>query len=62
MESALRIQEQLEIDKLNCVYDQTIYVKAVEIQLKESENSLVFFNDGEISHTFNVSWDYRHKF
>ena len=37
MERALRIQEQLEIDKLVCVYDQAIYVKAMEIQLKEPD-------------------------
>ena len=37
MERALRIQKQLEIDKLVCVYNQVIYVKAMEIQLKELE-------------------------
>ena len=37
MEKALRIQEQLEIDKLVCVYDQAVYAIAMEIQLKEPE-------------------------
>ena len=37
IEKALRIQEQLEIDKLVCVYDQAIYAIAMEIQLKEPE-------------------------
>ena len=35
MERALRIRNQLEIDVLVCVYDQAIYAKALEIQLKE---------------------------
>ena len=35
MERALRIRNQLEIDALVCVYDQAIYAKALEIQLKE---------------------------
>ena len=33
MESALRTHEQLEKNKLVCVYDQAIYAKAMEIQL-----------------------------
>ena len=37
MERALRIPEQLEIDKNVCVYDQEIYAEAMEIQLKEPE-------------------------
>ena len=37
MEKASRIKEQLEIDKLVCIYDQGIYTKAMEIQLKEPE-------------------------
>ena len=43
MERALRIQEQLEIDKLVCVYDQATYVKAMEIQLKEPEKFCSLF-------------------
>ena len=38
MERALKIKEQLEIEKIvwkSCVYDQAIYAKAMEIQLKE---------------------------
>ena len=60
MERALWMQEQLEIDILVCVYHQAIFAEAVEIQLKEP--SLVCFYDGDILHTFNVSWDHRHKF
>ena len=47
------MQGQLEIDIL-------VYAEAVEIQLKKP--SLVCFYDGDILHTFNVSWDHRHKF
>ena len=54
------MQEQLEIDILVCVYHQAIFAEAVEIQLKEP--SLVCFYDGDILHTFNVSWDHMHKF
>ena len=35
MERALKIKEQWEIEKIVCVYDQAIYAKAMEIQLKE---------------------------
>ena len=35
MERALKIKEQLEIEKIEYVYDQTVYAKAMEIQLKE---------------------------
>ena len=35
MEHTLKIKEQLEIEKILCVYDQAIYAKAMEIQLKE---------------------------
>ena len=35
MERALKLKEQLEIEKIVCVYDQAIYAKAMEIQLKE---------------------------
>ena len=35
MERALKIKEQLEIEKIVCVYDQAIYAKTMEIQLKE---------------------------
>ena len=53
MERALRIQEQLEINKLLCVCDQAIYAKAMEIHLKEPKK---FSSDvGEIRHTFDVS-------
>ena len=37
MERVLRIQEQLEIDKLVYVYDQAIYAKAMNIQLNKPE-------------------------
>ena len=37
MERANKIKDQLVIKKLVCVYDQAIYVKAKEIQLKEPE-------------------------
>ena len=44
MEGALRIQEQLEMDKPVCVYDRAIYGKGMEIQLKEPEKfSSLFF-------------------
>ena len=33
--SALKIKEQLEIEKIVCVHDQAIYAKAMEIQLKQ---------------------------
>ena len=35
MECALKIKEQLIIEKIECVYDQAIYAKVMEIQLKE---------------------------
>ena len=35
MECALKIKEQFEIEKIARVYDQAIYAKAMEIQLKE---------------------------
>ena len=35
MECALKIKEQLEIEKIVCVYNRAIYAKAMEIQLKE---------------------------
>ena len=38
MESALKIKEQLEIEKIVCVYDQAIYAKAMEIELKEPKH------------------------
>lgn len=31
MERTLRMQEQLEIDKLVCAYDRAIYVKTTKI-------------------------------
>ena len=37
MERALKIKEQLEIEKIVCVYDEAIYAEAMEIQLKETE-------------------------
>ena len=43
MEKALRIQEQLEIDKLVWAYDQAIYTKAVDVQLKEPEEFSISF-------------------
>ena len=44
MEGALRIQEQLEMDKPVCVCDRAIYGKEMEIQLKEPEKfSSLFF-------------------
>ena len=35
MERALKIKEQLITEKIVCVYDQAIYAKVMEIQLKE---------------------------
>ena len=35
MQRTLKIKEQLEIEKIVCVYDQAIFAKTMEIQLKE---------------------------
>ena len=43
MEHALKIKEQLEIEKILCVYDQAIYAKAMETQLKEPKTFLHSF-------------------
>ena len=43
MERALKMKEQLEIEKIVCVYDQAIYAKAIEIQLKEPKSFLDSF-------------------
>ena len=51
MERALKIKDQLEIEKIVCVYDQAIYAKTMEIQLKEPKKfSLLFLMMG----TFHV--------
>ena len=35
MERTIKIKNQLEVESIVCVYDQAIYAKAKEIQLKE---------------------------
>ena len=43
MEHALKIKEQLEIEKILYIYDQAIYAKAMETQLKEPKSFLHSF-------------------
>ena len=43
MKHALKIKEQLEIEKILCVYDQAIYAKAMETQLKKPNSFLHSF-------------------
>lgn len=40
MERTIKTKDQLEIDKTVCVYEQAIYVKDMEGQLKEPKSSL----------------------
>ena len=46
MKRALKIKEQLEIQKIVCVYDQAIYAKPMEIQLNVF---FTLFDDGDFS-------------
>ena len=45
---ALKIKEQLEIEKIVCVYNQAIYAKPMEIQLNVF---FTLFDDGDFSYS-----------
>lgn len=50
MERTIKTKDQLEIDKTVCVYEQAIYVKDMETQLKEPKSCPHFLMMG----TFHV--------